>query len=412
MTTPSTTPRVTVALVGLGKMGLSHLAMIRTHPDVELVGVCDATGYVLDVLGKYTGVPIFSDFETMLGQARPDAVIISTPSALHAPMVRAALQRDIHVFCEKPLFLDPADGLELTALAESKGLVTQVGYHNKFVGAFQEVRRLLDVGAIGQVNTVHAEAYGPVVLKPAGKTWRSRRNTGGGCLYDYAAHPLDLLTWYFGKPDAVGGSRLTSIFSAEIDDAVTSTLYYPGGLTAQLTTNWSDESQRKMTTKISLRGTGGHIHADRQEVQVYLRGTDPVPDGYRVGWTVNYTTELTETPWFYLRGEEYSHQLDTFVRRVRERRTDGPNTFASATVTDQVIAMIVRDAERGPMTDETAGELEPGGRSGVGPLGVGRVSLDRPRGRRLAPMVSEVARVVVQQVRSVRRRRRDRKRTR
>jgi scyllo-inositol 2-dehydrogenase (NADP+) len=394
---------VSVALVGLGKMGLSHLAMIRPHPDVRLVGVCDSAGYLLDVLGKYTGVATFTDYTTMLDQATPDAVLIATPSALHAPMVREALIRDIHVFCEKPLFLDPADGAELTALADSRGLVTQVGYHNKFVGAFQEVKRLLEEGAIGQVNTVQAQAYGPVVLKPAGKTWRSRRTTGGGCLYDYAAHPLDLVTWYLGKPEAVGGSRLTSIFSAEIDDAVTSTLYYPHGVTAQLTTNWSDESQRKMTTKVSLWGTGGHIHADRQEVQVYLRGTDPIPDGYRAGWTVRYTTELTEAPWFYLRGEEYSHQLDTFVRRVQQRRLDGPNTFASASVTDDVIAMIVRDAERGPNHDT---EGTDGGGSGAGPassLGRSRVATVRAGGRRLAPRVREAARVVIGRVRRARR---------
>lgn len=359
---------ITVALVGLGKMGLSHLAMIRPHPDVEVVGVCDATGYVLDILGRTTGVPTFSDYERMLDEAKPLAVIISTPSSLHAPMVRQALERDIHVFCEKPLFLNPEDGVALTALAAERGLVTQVGYHNKFVGTFQEVKRLLDIGAIGEVATIQAEAFGPVVLKPSGASWRSKRASGGGCLYDYAAHPLDLVTWYFGKPDAVGGSRLTSIFSAEIDDAVTSTLYYPGGRTAQLTTNWSDESQRKMTTKISLWGTGGHIYADRQEVQVFLRGTSAIPAGYRQGWTVKYTTELTENPWFYLRGEEYSHQLDTFVRRVAARQLDGPNTFASASVTDEVIAMIVADAERGPRTDAEVSQA-----AGVS-LGMGRVA--------------------------------------
>ena len=48
---------IRVAVVGLGKMGLSHLSMIRAHPEVDLIGVCDATGYVLDVLTKYTGVP-------------------------------------------------------------------------------------------------------------------------------------------------------------------------------------------------------------------------------------------------------------------------------------------------------------------------------------------------------------------
>ncbi len=191
----------------------------------------------------------------MLDEAKPQAIIIATPTHLHAGMIRAALERGIHVFCEKPLVIDPADSaVARRASPPSAGLVTQVGYHNRFVGAFREVQRLLELGAIGPVNTALAEAYGPVVLKPAGRTWRSQRSTGGGCLYDYAAHPLNLLTWYLGAPESVSGSQLTSIFSAQIDDAVASTLHYPSG-TAQIIANWSDESQRKMTTKVTLWGT-------------------------------------------------------------------------------------------------------------------------------------------------------------
>ena len=336
---------IDVAVVGLGKMGLSHLSMIKAHPEVNLVGVCDATGYLLDILAKYTGLPTYKDLDKMLSEAKPDAVIIATPTHLHAGMIRKALDRGIHVFCEKPLVIDPAESVELTELAESKGLVTQVGYHNRFVGTFQEVKRLLELGAIGDVNTALAEAYGPVVLKPAGRTWRSQRATGGGCLYDYAAHPLNLLTWYLGAPESVSGSQLTSIFSAQIDDAVASTLHYAGG-TAQIISNWSDESQRKMTTKITLWGTHGRIYADRQEIQVFLRDTAPETEGYTPGWNVRYTTELTEAPWFYLRGEEYSAQLDTFVSRVQGRDVTGTNDFDSAAVTDRVIAMVGEDAVR------------------------------------------------------------------
>ncbi|WP_449281012.1 Gfo/Idh/MocA family protein [Leucobacter sp.] len=336
---------IDVAVVGLGKMGLSHLSMIGAHPDVNLVGVCDATGYLLDILAKYTGVKTYKDLTRMLDEAEPQALIIATPTHLHAGMIRTALERGIHVFCEKPLVIDPADGVELVELAAARGAVTQVGYHNRFVGAFREVKRLLELDAIGPVNTALAEAYGPVVLKPAGRTWRSQRATGGGCLYDYAAHPLNLLTWYIGQPESVSGSQLTSIFSAQIDDAVASTLHYPGG-TAQIISNWSDESQRKMTTKITLWGTHGRIYADRQEIQVYLRDTAPIPEGYRAGWNVRYTTDLTEAPWFYLRGEEYSAQLDAFVQRVRSRQVAGTNDFASAAVTDRVISMISEDAAR------------------------------------------------------------------
>jgi predicted dehydrogenase len=196
------------------------------------------------------------------------------------------------------------------------------------------------------------------VLKAKGGTWRSQRAEGGGCLYDYAAHPIDLMTWYLGEPLGVGGTVLNSIFSKEIDDEVYSTLYYPGGRTAQVSVNWSDESQRKMTTRITVWGTAGRIYADRQECQVFLRDTATVPAGYEVGWNVRYTTELTEPVDFYVRGEEYSAQLAEFVSRIKNGQTDGANTFRSAAATDRVIGLMVADAEKGPAT-ENAGRPAP-----------------------------------------------------
>lgn len=339
---------IRIGVVGLGKMGLSHLSMLNAHPDVTVVGVCDRAGYVLSVLGKYTGLPTYSDLDAMLLDTAVDAVIICTPSSLHAPMVRAALERGVHVFCEKPFCLDPTDSAELTALADRKGLVTQVGYHNRYLATFSETHRLLAAGAIGRVTHVLAEAYGPVVLKPQGSTWRSRRRDGGGSLYDYAAHPLNLVNWYLGEPDQVSGTVLGRVHSAEIDDEVFSTLRFPGGASAHLSVNWSDESQRKMTTKLTFWGTDGRINVDRQECQVYLRHTAPVPDGYQPGWNVKYTTELTDPVWFYLRGEEYSAQLDDFVQRVRAGKTEGLNSFESAAMTDRVIARMVTDANSTP----------------------------------------------------------------
>ena len=174
----------------MGKMGLSHLSIFRAHPQVELAGICDSNSYLLSVLGKYTGIPTYSSYETMLAKAELDAVVIATPSALHAPMVRTALDRGLHVFCEKPFCLDPAVSEELAALAEAKDLVTAVGYHYRFVGTFAEIKRLLDAGAIGEVTLAQAEAFGPVVLKRQGTTWRSKKQLGGGSLYDYAAHQI------------------------------------------------------------------------------------------------------------------------------------------------------------------------------------------------------------------------------
>lgn len=347
---------IKVAIAGLGKMGLSHYAIINSHPDAHVAGICDSSGYVLSMLKRYTGIPTYTDYGQMLRELDLDAVILATPSSSHVRMARAALERGLHVFCEKPLALTSREASDLGALARTRGLVDQVGYHNRFVGAFHEVKKLLDAGAIGTVSHVLAEAYGPVVLRPKGGTWRSQRIEGGGSLYDYAAHPIDLLTWYLGRPHGIGGTALNSVFSRETDDEVFSSLFYPDGTSAQISVNWSDESQRKMSTRISIWGTAGWIHADRQECRAYLRATVPVPPTYNPGWNVRFTTELTDPVWFYLRGEEYSAQLDAFLGRIQDRPDDRACDFADAAVTDRVIEMMVADARRGPTTmfDEAA----------------------------------------------------------
>lgn len=339
--------KVRIAVVGLGKMGLSHFSMVNAHPDAETIA-CDGSGFLVDVLTKNIETPVYRDYDDLLAKEKLDALVIATPSKLHAPMVRAALEKGIHVFCEKPFCLDWQDSEALTALAAEKGLIAQVGYHYRYVGAFREMKRLLDAGAIGTVTHVMAEAYGPVVLRPKRATWRTDKSEGGGCLYDYAAHPLNLLNWYFGAPDRVSGSVMSSIFSEGTDDEVFSTLQWNEGPTAQLSVNWSDESHRKMSTKIAMIGTNGRIYADRQECQVYLREPlDALPE-YGKGWTVKYTTELTEDRWFYLRGEEYSAQLDDFITAVKAGKRDADeNTFASATETDKTMAMIIENSETG-----------------------------------------------------------------
>ena len=143
---------IRTAMVGLGKMGLSHLAIVRAHPGVDLVAGCDASTYLTDVLTKHAGLKCYSDFDRMLDQENLDALIVATPSKLHASMVRKALERGLHIFCEKPFVLDPLDGDELVALAERKSLVNQVGYHYRFVGAFKEAARIVWIDSVAQID--------------------------------------------------------------------------------------------------------------------------------------------------------------------------------------------------------------------------------------------------------------------
>lgn len=351
--------RLRIGVVGLGKMGLSHFAMVNSHPLTDAVA-CDQPGFVTDVLARNISAPVVRGFEALMEDPGLQAVVLATPSRLHAPMVRTALERGLHVFCEKPFCLDWTDSVALAKFAEEKGRVNQVGYHNRHVGAFRELKRVVDSGALGRITQVLAEAYGPVALRPKRATWRTDKAEGGGCLYDYAAHPLNLLNWYFGAPAQVMGSDLGHVFSDATDDQVLSTLRFENGPVAQLSVNWSDESHRKMTTKITLIGTGGRASADRQECQVYLRAPSDALRDYRKGWTVKYTTELTQDEWFYLRGEEYSAQIARFVEAClagEDRALE--NTFASAAETDRTMAMILENAATGQPVGDAPVPVKP-----------------------------------------------------
>lgn len=336
---------IRLAIVGLGKMGLSHLAILRAHPRIQLVAACDATNYVTDVLAQHADLKCYADYHRLLAEEPLDAVLVATPSKLHAGMVQQALERGLHVFCEKPFVLDVAEGERLVALAASRQRVTQVGYHCRFVGAFQEAARVVRSGALGTVHHVRAEAYGPVVLRAKSGTWRSARSEGGGALYDYACHAIDAVNFIAGAPSSVSGVVRQGVFSRDVDDEVYCSLHWAGGASGQLSVNWSDESFRKMSTQVTVWGTNGRVTADRQECRIYLREASPLLPDTRAGWTVRYTTELSDEVWFYLRGEEYSAQIDYFVHSIEAARLDGENCFASALQADRVVAMILSQAQ-------------------------------------------------------------------
>jgi len=367
-------------IIGLGKMGLSHQSMVNTHPEIQLKSVCDTSSYVLDVLSKYTGVTTYTNYRKMLDEEPLDCVFVATPSKYHAEIVSDALNRGLHVFCEKPFALDPETGYRLAGLAEQKRLVNQVGYHYRFVAAFNEAKRLLDSKLIGDLHHVRAEAYGPVVLRAKGSTWRSQKSEGGGCLYDYACHAIDLVNYLVGRPTGVAGTILNSVFSSDVDDEIYTTFKFGEGFSGQLATNWSDESFRKMSIKVSIWGTNGRINVDRQEIQVYVRSLPAQFDAYVPGWNVRYTTELTAPVWFYMRGEEYSAQIDHFVQCIKTGAT-AISSFRTASDASLVATKMREDASKPPTAIErhgaNEGELEESIPKSQAPRSLMRTILDK-----------------------------------
>jgi len=336
---------IKMAVVGLGKMGLSHLAIANGLSGVDVVAIVDASSLVGAGLNKVTGLRHISSTAEAFALKDLNAVIVATPTASHEKIVKEAIARNLHVFCEKPLTLSAEMSEELTKLADERQLITQVGYHNRFVATFNELKRLIEAGAIGKVSHVLAEAYGPVVTRPAKPTWRGKAELGGGALLDYAAHPLNLLNWYFGPASRCDASVLSSIFSKGVEDEVYASLRFDD-VSAQLSVNWSDSSQRKMTTQISVWGERGKLYADRQELRAFFTDAGQLADGYDRGWNVRYTTSLTKPVEFYVRGEEYSAQLEHFRDRIEGDTTEDVNSFADAAMTDAAIQLIRQAANR------------------------------------------------------------------
>ncbi len=330
---------IRVALIGAGKMGISHLSILGAHPQVEIVGVADNTHLVTDFLEKYAQFRCFTDYNKMIEVTKPDAVIVAVPTKFHSLFVWNLLKNDIHVFVEKPFCLDLEEGLGLMEMARSRNLVNQVGYHNKFIATFREAKNIIDKGLIGKIQHFSGEMNGPVFVRNKHQSWRSKEDEGGGCLLDYAAHCIDLLNDLISPIDKVHGTILKQYFNTNVEDGVYALLETNNNISGVLNVNWSDETFRKMSTTITVFGTKGKIIVDTTELKLYLKDT-PHHLIYSKGWNIRHINELSDSVEYYLRGEEYSAQIDYFIKAVNGDVPNNINNFESATQTDKVLQLI------------------------------------------------------------------------
>jgi predicted dehydrogenase len=281
----------------------------------------------------------------MIKETKPDGVVVAVPTKFHYSIIKDLLDAGLHVFAEKPFCLTAAEGEELVKLAAQKKVVNQVGYHNQFIGTFNEVKKIVDSGALGSIHHFVAESYGPVITRVKQESWRSDAAEGGGCLLDYASHVIDLVNNILAPVSGVKGSVLNSIYSSKVEDEVYAILELSNKLSGILSVNWSDETYRKMSTSITIVGTKGKLIADASELKVYFKEENAFGD-YVKGWNVKYITDLTNEVDFYLRGEEYSAQLDYFVKATLGKVPNSINTFHSAWYTDRAIEMIKKSAAK------------------------------------------------------------------
>ncbi len=331
--------------IGFGRMGITHFSILNTHPSVKITSICDQSSTMLKILGTYLDIATYTDYKEMVDKEELDFVVISTPSHSHAEIIKYALDRDLHVFTEKPLALTKKEGQEILDKLNGKSLVNQVGYVNRFNEVFMKVKNLLDSGIIGEVKTFRSEMYGATILRDAKDNWRGKKDAGGGCLYEFASHCVDLALYLMGKPDVVTGSVMQSVYSSRVEDIVLSTFIYDTGFSGTIISNWSDESFRKPTNIISIFGTRGRIVADKHSYKIYLRDDIPNEDGFHKGWNTRYITDFAKPVRFYVRGNEFTRQLDYFVECILKEKQGDICSFNDAYQTDSILEEIRRDAE-------------------------------------------------------------------
>ena len=194
----------------------------------------------------------------------------------------------------------------------------------------------------GEIYHFSGESYGPVVVKEKSGTWRTKRSEGGGCLYDYTSHVIDLVHYVLGKSVKVSGTMLKKTFSKEVEDAVYASMFLENGITGQLAVNWSDETYRKMSTSITVWGKNGKIICDATELKIYLK-SDCKSENLEKGWSIKYVTDLTRNVDFYLRGEEYTSQIDHFFECIVNESKQNKSTFKNAVYTNEVIELLLND---------------------------------------------------------------------
>ena len=171
-------------------------------------------------------------------------------------------------------------------------------------------------------------------------------------MYEFASHCIDLAVYLLGQPDKVVGSIMQSIYSSDVEDLVSSTFLYNNGCSGTIMVNWSDEAFRKPTNIVEIFGTKGKIVADKHAYKIFLKEADH-NYGFHKGWNTRYITDFAKSVRFYVRGNEFTRQLDYFVDCIEQERTDNISSFAEALKTDIIMEKITEDASRSVAAEST-----------------------------------------------------------
>ena len=204
--------RVGVGVIGAGGISRQvHLPGLQRSGLADIVAVCDTDPDLAADAAREFDIPaIFADYRHLLGQPQVDAVVIATPTVLHAPIALDAIAAHKHVLCEKQLAMDYAEARRMYEAAEAAGVRHMTAFTYRFVPAMRYLRHLVREGVAGPARFLRVARLMDWPDTSIG--WRQHREmAGSGEVGDMGAHRIDYCQDLVGPIDRVVAQTRTFV---------------------------------------------------------------------------------------------------------------------------------------------------------------------------------------------------------
>jgi myo-inositol 2-dehydrogenase/D-chiro-inositol 1-dehydrogenase len=222
-------PRHAVAIVGAGRIARLHARNALSR--LRLVAIADPAPGAAAELAQAYGCTATEDWRELLERSDVDALMLCSPSFLHADQIAAAAEAGKHVFCEKPLATDLAAADRALAAVQAAGVVLQVGYNRRFDRNFAAAREAVAAGRAGRPLLVRITSRDPE--PPSRAFLESNRDS---LFLETTTHDLDLVRFVTGEEVVEVSARAGTLVSDDarefghLDTAVTTVVLANGAL--------------------------------------------------------------------------------------------------------------------------------------------------------------------------------------
>jgi predicted dehydrogenase len=250
------------AIVGFGFIsGKGHFPAYQQRKDVEIVAVADICEARLQAAQKANPkARLYRTWQEVLANEKLDFIDISTPPNVHAEIALAALEKGVHVLCEKPLTTSVAQALQLVEAARKHRRVVFPAHNYKHAPVVKFAQDVIASGKIGTVRSVTLETFRTTHAKGVvewNTDWRrDRKISGGGIAMDHGSHSFYLtFAWLGSLPTHVTAKTLTLDKQWDTEDNLNCVLTFPNGFAHTFLT-WT-AGVRKVI--YSLQGSKGAL---------------------------------------------------------------------------------------------------------------------------------------------------------